>query len=100
MNVVELAQRVVASPPDARWQGYVWWCGDDWCDCYQATIEHRTPNPIDRRWAIVDTAWQGGFYTGDEGDEHSTAVLELRRAHALLHAERPAAARRVEWSPS
>lgn len=42
-------------------RAYVWWCGDEVCDCYQARIEHLRPNPAGG-W-FRETVWKGAFIT-------------------------------------
>ena len=57
---------------------YVWWCGDDVCDCTQAQIVRRRPNETDPRFQRIDLLWKGTFFS----DGESGANEELQRAIA------------------
>lgn len=54
-----------------RLHAYVWWCGDEACDCRQPVIELRTPNlaagyPYDR----ITSVWKGTFTSGGWPEGH------------------------------
>jgi hypothetical protein len=76
--------------------GYVWWCGDEWCDCSQAKIVWR-----DRpRWRFGDqkpldvrTVWQGEFHT----DGEPGATTELNRIARRLRRHQHDLYARIEW---
>lgn len=71
---------------DTKIVGYIWHCGDEFCDCSQARIERLTPNrkcgpPRIRRVLL----WSGTFYC-DSGyspwkEDGSPSPDEELRAH-------------------
>lgn len=71
--------------PRGRLVGYVWWCGDDYCDCHQAVIEWEG-------WHC-ERVWAGKFRT-DGGwaecnrDLNRTAQWMRRHHHDLYQAIR------------
>ena len=71
---------------DARLVAYVWWCGDEWCDCYQPIIQahhracrHLTIHGEEFHRVEGPYLWQGEFET--DGGEGVREELE-----ATLHA--------------
>jgi hypothetical protein len=49
-----------------RLNAYIWWCGDDYCDCTQPTLERITPNlQMGFPWIHRETLWQGTLVSGD-----------------------------------
>lgn len=94
MSPAAIAAAILSAPDDAKLTGFVWWCHDEHCDCTQATIEQRRPNPRFRGWWDLADLWQGEFLS--EG-QHGASLVELRRMSELIKAERPAAWGRVRW---
>jgi hypothetical protein len=66
--------------PVPRVEGYVWWCGDEWCDCTQAQIERVVPNPNWPGTVLRTVIWSGTFYSGGEAG----ATTELNRVAGLM----------------
>ena len=78
-----------------RLRGFVWWCGDDYCDCTQATIEADDGlNPIYRCWRLnIRSLWQGEFHTNGEGGAHG----DLGLIRLYLTEREPELAARIHW---
>lgn len=47
---------------------YVWWCGDESCNCTQAVVEDVRPNPRHPCYVIREHVAAGPFYIDGEGD--------------------------------
>ena len=59
-----------------RLQAYIWWCGDDQCNCQQAQIRGVKPNhEAGYPWIKPVTIWTGTFFTDGEGGEIPTEEL-------------------------
>lgn len=56
-------------------KGYIWWCGDEYCDCYQPRIVEMVPNKRFPGLLVERTVWEGTFKSGPNGIEYD----ELRR---------------------
>lgn len=70
-------------------KGYIWWCGDNWCNCTQAKIVARFRNLADSRWIVPRLLWAGPFHTdGEPGalDELLTKRQRLRETEPDLEA--------------
>ena len=72
--------------------GFVWWCGDEWCDCYQPQIAMRNLPRYPGGIGVV--VWGGTFRTGGQWREannelNRTAQTMRRKCHALYQ--------QVEW---
>ncbi len=72
----------------ATWlQVYIWWCGDEHCDCTQPVVERVTPN-IEAwyPWIHRERLWEGTFMSsngyGLEVDEQELRDRELDEAAA------------------
>lgn len=75
-------------------EGYVWGCGDEWCDCYQAQIvgwEHT--DEVGRRRGYQGL-WSGSFHTDGE-DEIPYAELQACREYLSMIV--PSLAARIKW---
>ena len=55
----------------------MWWCGDEWCDCYQPTVTHWRPNPKDRRFRLPTQLWAGDFHSEPDGEEWRRMQAQL-----------------------
>ena len=73
--------------------GYVWDCGDDVCNCTQATIEALWKNADAPGWLVREYVWQGEFHTDGESGA-SEELMEVRSAMALFW---PEAEAKVAW---
>lgn len=73
-------------PGETHLLGYIWWCGDEYCNCLQARIERRTRR-TDARWFAVEDVWEGTFFTDGEGYAQARAELnrEIKRRHGKVH---------------
>jgi len=46
---------------------YVWYCGDEVCDCSQAQVVRVGPNrTAGPPWVTREPVWEGQFYSDDE----------------------------------
>ncbi len=68
-----------------RTRAYVWWCGDEVCDCVMPVIERLTPNTkAGFPWVHVERVWEGTFvsrsYGYPDGMDYDTLLAELRQA--------------------
>jgi hypothetical protein len=72
---------------------YVWWCGDDCCDCTQAVIVERYKNAKDPRFFVSVGVWEGEFHT----DGEPGAAEELAAKRAALECADPDLAARIQW---
>jgi hypothetical protein len=83
-----------AMRPRPRLEAYVWWCGDEECDCTQPRIElvHGVMGRVDR-----DPLWVGTFRSGEEGGR-----TELNQTAKKMRRVWPEAYRRIfwPWTPS
>lgn len=60
-------------------QAYIWWCGDEHCDCSEPHIDHVTPNrKAGYPWINRKNLWAGTFETDGEGRE--SQAVELKQA--------------------
>jgi hypothetical protein len=67
-----------------RLQAYIWWCGDDDCDCVQPVVDRVEPSPTDRRFWKRTNIWEGTFVSrgGNWGDPEMPTKEDLE---AELH---------------
>jgi hypothetical protein len=73
--------------------GYVWWCGDDECNCTQAVIVDYFENKVVPGCVPV-RRWEGNFHT----DGEPGAETELAAERDRLRAADPAAEAAIEWA--
>lgn len=65
--------------------GYIWWCGDEQCDCTQPVIERVSPNlRAGRLWIHRESVWQGSFHSQVEPAESVQQRRELWEAVATM----------------
>lgn len=90
-------------PAGGRLDGYVWWCGDDYCDCTQPQIMHRLQHPAGG-YKDITKPWQGTFQTDGEGynDAHEwksapSARTELNRMAQHLRRHHHDLYVRINW---
>jgi len=76
-----------------RIEGYVWYCGDDWCDCSEPVIAEVYANRLVPRAIIPIAIWQGTFRT--DGEPGGEAELAAKREEMM--ATTPDQAARIEW---
>ena len=81
--------------------GYVWDCGDDYCNCSRAVIVEQYQNTTDTgwkygkgRWLVPVGVWEGEFHTDGEGGAND----ELIAKRAELRETEPEYAALIEWS--
>ncbi len=60
-------------------RAYLWWCGDEVCNCYQPKIELVKP----RQWSHLQVydfklLWAGDFHSEPEMQEMQDMILELQ----------------------
>jgi hypothetical protein len=81
-----------------RTVGYIWQCGDDYCECEQAQVVDYFENKADHRWRVPITVWEGTFTTRegryDGGPSPAAELAEYRRALRITNPEREAS---IEW---
>jgi hypothetical protein len=65
---------------DRDWRGYIWWCGDEWCDCTMPIIEKVKPLSAFGRFVRRETVWKGTFHSGASADESREQERELEDA--------------------
>ena len=81
-------------PADGEIFAEVWGCGDDSCNCAQARIWHRIPNPrIANAWQNT-TLWWGVFWSDGEWAD---ATHELNREARRLYKHHHDLHRRIMW---
>ena len=64
---------------------YVWWCGDEVCDCSQVAVERLYENARDRRFVWIVRIAEGPFST----DGEQPAPGEIAEARVIAEADRP-----------
>lgn len=80
-----------------RFAAYVWWCGDEDCNCYQARIIERNMSGSWPR-GLKQEVWKGSFCTGDAEDfPGELATAELNRAAKALRRVWNDAYHSIEW---
>ena len=60
--------------------GFMWYCGDEVCECSQPRIEQRSYREDDlgrRRYCGSQTLWEGQFRSQAEADERADQLREL-----------------------
>lgn len=85
-------------PEGGKIQGFVWWCGDEDCDCTEAQIVW---SDLSLRPVGIRTLWSGTFRSGwpyeyGEGEGRSPSN-ELNREAARLRRHHNALFHRIEW---
>lgn len=60
---------------------HMWWCGDEYCNCFLPIIERITPNhvlgfPCIKREFI----WEGSFISQPSTEDYAQMAEELRQA--------------------
>jgi hypothetical protein len=88
------AESYEPAPTRMRIEAYVWYCGDDWCNCSEAVLEEITPNPrVGLPWIERRRLWEGEFRTdGEQG-----ATTDLNREAARLRRHHNALFHQIEW---
>ena len=80
-------------PDDAKMFAYVWWCGDDYCDCSQAKILTYTERNGPAFRGPHTTIWEGEYHSEGEGNPNN----ELNRIAAHLRRHHNAFYHRIVW---
>lgn len=85
--------------PEGELFAYVWWCGDEECDCTQAQIVHIIERNIYGGWRQSKVVWNGNFISGDYDSYHrsSTPNTELNREARRLRKHHHDLHRRISW---
>jgi hypothetical protein len=66
-----------------RVTAYVWYCGDETCDCTQPVVERITPNlEAGFPWIRRERLWTGTFRSGADPEESAAQRAELAEAAA------------------
>lgn len=65
---------------------YIWWCGDDHCDCHQPVIEDLFENKI-VHGVVILPVWKGTFIGEPTTLEMQSLEEELRVAVAKNNAD-------------
>ena len=77
---------------------YIWYCGDDDCNCEHLTVRawlRTVPNPYMAGETNLDgTRWDKGSW---HCDEHNDVVAEYNELKALMFERYPQLAQRVNW---
>jgi hypothetical protein len=69
-----------------RWRktwlvAYIWWCGDEACDCYRPIVERLWPNEQSGfPWIRRERVWEGEFVTSPELGDMERLKKELDEA--------------------
>ena len=63
---------------------YMWWCGDDECDCTQPVIERYTERG---RFFNIERLWEGSFHSQRDPDERAQQEAEMMEAAARFGIE-------------
>lgn len=64
---------------DTYEESYIWYCGDEICDCYQPVIEEVSPNrKAGHPWVKRRRVWEGTFFSRPHLEEHKEMAEELR----------------------
>lgn len=59
-----MLREAVTAWNEIRVVAYLWWCGDDVCDCTQPCIDQLSPNrQAGYPWIHRDNLWSGKFIT-------------------------------------
>lgn len=59
---------------------YLWFCGDDECDCTQPVVERLDPNPRAPGFITRTRLWEGSFRSQADRAERAQQLRELRSA--------------------
>lgn len=85
-------------PTDGKLVATVWWCGDEYCDCTQAQIQHWVRNQNDTRFVPGTTLWWGTFHTDGTGwVDDLSSTTELNREARRLRKKHNELFHRIEW---
>jgi hypothetical protein len=68
---------------DDQIKGYIWWCGDEYCDCSEGCIVFLRRN--EHGFYNLHTLWSGKFYTDGEGWAETKAELNHMAQHLRRH---------------
>lgn len=75
---------------------YLWWCGDEECDCTKPVVDIRYEKPIPGI-GVVEQIWEGTFISRGYGlpdqEEIETQRRELKDAREWYHQPARAGAR-------
>lgn len=67
-----------------RIEAYIWYCGDEICDCTQPVIEKIEPNlKVGFPWVMRTRLWEGTFYSQPSFDERRQQDAELEEAKKI-----------------
>ena len=60
-------------------EAYIWWCGDDICNCTQPKLDRVSPNHhgIGYPWIRRMNLWSGTFVSDRDGDELAVQEGEI-----------------------
>ncbi len=62
-------------------RAFMWYCGDDVCNCSQPKIIKQSPNwNMGYPWVRQDSVWEGTFRS--DGEDYELLVQELKDAAA------------------
>jgi hypothetical protein len=64
----------------SRLQAYIWWCGDEDCDCTCPQIDRVTPRAGHPGWINRERLWTGTFHSRADREESAEQVKELEAA--------------------
>jgi hypothetical protein len=95
-NPVDWADQPI--PSGGVIEAFVWWCGDEHCDCTEAQIRWRD---LSLRPVGIRTLWQGTFRSGwpyeYEPRDGPSPSTELKREAARLRRKHNALFHRIVW---
>lgn len=85
----------LTAPETGELYAYVWWCGDEYCDCTQAQIVHIIERNQYGGWRESRVIWNGTYAT--EGDWEVAPNTELNREARRLRKHHHDLYRRISW---
>lgn len=67
----------------------VWWCEDDYCDCYQVQVVRVYRHKLSSHLGAVHnvTIWQGSFFSQPDDDDRRVMIAEFDEAKRLFAGE-------------
>lgn len=69
--------------PEFNTNAYIWWCGNNGCDCHQAVIEVGGINRLTNLWQIPTLKyvrlWKGTYLCEPTIEEYEKAKKELKK---------------------
>ena len=88
----------LSAPAGGELHAYVWWCGDEDCDCTQARIVHVIERFPGGGWKRSSIVWEGEYHVyGWEDEDEVAPTTELNREAKRLRKHHNELFHRISW---